>query len=308
MQSMTAICAVLGIARRSAYYVARARPAGRYPRADDGTVLQQIRAVTNSRATYGYRRVWAMVNRTFRTGYNRKRIRRVMQLHGLMLAPRVHRRHGRPHLGQIRQPASNQRWCSDVFLIPCWSGEVVSVAFAIDCHDREVPAYVASPRPLTGADIRTLMDRTLWARFGEAVLTAPHAIQWLSDNGPQYTATATVLYAHELGLVPITTPAYSPESNGLAEAFVGTFKRDYLGDVDLRDAETVLANLGGWVDDYNTQAPHSALGMRSPREYRAAAASTATPHLPQDARSSRGAAIWVPPENRGGGGACEQLT
>jgi len=224
--------------------------------------------VTNSRATYGYRRVWAMVNRTFRTGYKRKRIRRVMQLHGLMLAPRVHRRQGRPHVGQIRQPASNQRWCSDVFLIPCWSGEVISVAFAIDCHDREVSAFVASPRPLTGADIRTLMDRTLWARFGEATLKAPHAVQWLSDNGPQYTATATVLYAHELGLVPITTPAYSPESNGLAEAFVGTFKRDYVNGAELRDAETVLAQLGGWIDDYNTQAPHSALGMRSPVEYR----------------------------------------
>ena len=25
----------------------------------------------------------------------------------------------------------------------------------------------------------------------------------------------------------------------------------------------------GWIDDYNTQAPHSALGMRSPAEYRA---------------------------------------
>src|SRR2546427_10751467 len=285
---MPATGAALGRARRSRCYGPGPRPAGRYQRADDGTVLQQIRAVANSRATYGYRRVWAMVNRTFRTGYNRKRIRRVMRLHDLMLAPRVHRRHGRPHLGQIRQPASNQRWCSDVFLIPCWSGEVVSVAFAIDCHDREVPAYVASPRPLTGADIRTLMDRTLWARFGEAALKAPHAIQWLSDNGPQYTATATVLYAHELGLAPITTPAYSPESNGLAEAFVGTFKRDYLGDVDLRDAETVLANLGGWVDDYNTQAPHSALGMRSPREYRGASASTAPPQLPQDARSSSG--------------------
>ncbi len=179
------------------------------------------------------------------------------------------------------------------------------MAFAIDCHDREVPAYVASPRPLTGADIRTLMDRTLWARFGEVALKAPHAIQWLSDNGPQYTATATVLYAHELGLVPITTPAYSPESNGLAEAFVGTFKRDYLGDADLRDAETVLANLGGWVADYNSQAPHSALGMRSPRAYRAlmltaafgtATASTATPHLPQDARSSRGPLSGYPPK------------
>lgn len=302
---MTAVCAVLGIARRSAYYVARARADGRHHRATDDTVLQQVRAVTNSRATYGYRRVWAMVNRTFRTGYNRKRIRRVMQLHGLMLPPRVHRRHGRPHLGQIQQAASNQRWCSDVFLIPCWSGEVLSVAFAIDCHDREVPAYVASPRSLTGADIRTLMDRTLWARFGEATLKAPHAIQWLSDNGPQYTATATVLYAHELGLVPITTPAYSPESNGLAEAFVGTFKRDYLGDVDLRDAESVLPQLGGWFDDYNSQAPHSALGMRSPRDYRAAmltrafnatAASTAAPYLPQDARSTAGPVSAYPPQ------------
>jgi putative transposase len=302
---MTAICTILGIARRTAYYVARARAGGRQHRVADETVLQQIRAVTNSRATYGYRRVWAMVNRTFRTRYNRKRIRRVMQLHGLMLAPRVHRRHGRPHLGQIQQAVSNQRWCSDVFLIPCWSGEVVSVAFAIDCHDREVPAYVASPRPLTGADIRTLMDRTLWARFGEATLKAPHAIQWLSDNGPQYTATATVLYAHELGLVPITTPAYSPESNGLAEAFVGTFKRDYLGDAELRDAESVLTQLGAWFDDYNTQAPHSALGMRSPRDYRAsrltaavgaATASPTSPYLPQDARSAGGPLSGYPPK------------
>ena len=267
---MTVVCHTLGMGRRTGYYVVRDRPTGRYQRADDAAVLQQIRAVTNSRATYGYRRVWAMVNRTFRTGYNRKRIRRVMQLHGLMLPPRVHRRHGRPHLGQVQQPASNQRWCSDVFLIPCWSGEVISVAFAIDCHDREAVAWTASPRPLTGADIRTLMDRTLWARFGEATLQAPHAIQWLSDNGPQYTATASVLYAHELGLVPITTPAYSPQSNGLAEAFVGTFKRDYVSGADLRDAETVLAQLGDWFHDYNTRAPHSALGMRSPADYRAA--------------------------------------
>ncbi len=302
---MTAICSVLGIARRTAYYIARARPGRRYQRAPDETVFQQIRAVTNSRATYGYRRVWAMVNRTFRVRYNRQRIRRVMQLHGLMLAPRMHRRHGRPHIGQIRQPVSNQRWCSDVFLIPCWSGEVISVAFAIDCHDREAPAFVASPRALTGADIRTLMDRTLWARFGEATLKAPHAIQWLSDNGPQYTATATVLYAHELGLVPITTPAYSPEGNGLAEAFIGTFKRDYVDGADLRDDETVLAQVAGWFDDFNTQAPHSALGMRSPHDYRAVmlrtavdtpTTSSATPHLAQDTRSPGGPLSEYPPK------------
>jgi putative transposase len=187
-----------------------------------------------------------------------------MQFHGLMLAPRVHRRHGRPNLGQIQQPTSNQRWCSDVFLILLLERRGVTVAFAIDCHDREVPVYVVAPS-LTGADIRTLMDRTLWARFGEATLQARHAVQWLSDNStrpPRRCSTAM-----NSGLVPITTPAYIPESNGLAEAFVGTFKRDHVTGAELRDAETVLAQLGGWFDDYNTQAPHSALGMRSPAGY-----------------------------------------
>jgi transposase InsO family protein len=78
-----------------------------------------------------------------------------------------------------------------------------------------------------------------------------------------------VLYAHALGLTPITTPAYSPESNGLAEAFVHTFKRDYVHGAELRDAEAVLTQLAGWIEDYNRQAPHSALGMRPPTEYRA---------------------------------------
>jgi putative transposase len=50
-----------------------------------------------------------------------------------------------------------------------------------------------------------------------------------------------------LGLVPITTPAYSPESHGFAEAFAHTFKRDYVRIAVLRDAETVLAQLGSWV-------------------------------------------------------------
>src|SRR5205823_13650302 len=130
----------------------------------------------------------------------------------------------------------------------------------------------------------------------------------------QYTAPATVLYGHELGLVPITTPAYSPESNGLAEAFVGTFKRDYLGDADLRDAESVLAQLGAWFDDYNTQAPHSALGIRSPCDYRAltltaaigaATASTTAPYLPQDARSAGGPLSGDPPRIGGEAAAAD---
>ena len=66
---------------------------------------------------------------------------------------------------------------------------------------------------------------------------------------------------------PCTTPVRSPQSNGMAEAFVKTFKRDYVRVNPLPDAETVLRQLAGWFQDYNESHPHSGLGMRSPKEF-----------------------------------------
>jgi len=166
-------------------------------------------------------------------------------------------------------PSSNQRWCSDGFNIKCWNGETVRVAFALDCHDREAIEHVAAARDLNGHDIRLLLDRALWSRFGERTLNSPIQIQWLSDNGGPYVSTETVLYAQTLGFNPITTPAYSPESNGMAEAFVNTIKRDYVGGADLSDADTVIRQLPDWIQDYNRIAPHSALGFLSPKDFRA---------------------------------------
>jgi integrase-like protein len=67
--------------------------------------------------------------------------------------------------------------------------------------------------------------------------------------------------------------------------------------------ESVLAQLAGWFDDYNSQAPHSALGVRSPREYRAltlpmaSETTTASPYLAQDARSTAGPLSGYPPKS-----------
>ena len=52
-------------------------------------------------------------------------------------------------------------------------------------------------------------------------------MEWLADNGSCFTAHETVAFAHAIGLVPCFTPVRSPQSNGIAEAFVKTFKRDY---------------------------------------------------------------------------------
>ena len=59
----------------------------------------------------------------------------------------------------------------------------------------------------------------------------------------------------------------SPQSNGMAEAFVRTIKRDYVRVNPTPDAQTVIRSLPKWFDHYNQLHPHRALGYRSPREF-----------------------------------------
>jgi len=265
-RKMAVICRVLGISRACAYRTSAGRPA-RYATAADRVVTAQIRTIIRTRAAYGARRVRALVNREFATGYNLKRIRRVMALHDWTLPRTARRRTGRAHRGRIQRDVSNERWCSDGMEIACWNGEIVQVAFALDCHDREALAHVAVPRDLRATDIQQLMQSAVGARFG--VHRRPDApIQWLSDNGSIYTALDTVGAADRLNLAPITTPPSSPQSNGMSEAFVNTMRRDYLAGADLSTAGRVLEQIPAWIADYNAVAPHSALGYQSPQQYR----------------------------------------
>lgn len=264
-QPMARIARVLGIGRATAYRDLGPRPS-RYQRRDDGVVCAQIKEVLRERGSYGYRRTTALVNRAYQTGYNRKRIQRVMRLGGFSLTVRRRVRNRRPHRGRVMMPGSNQRWCSDKMTIVCWNGELVELIFAKDCHDREAIAAIAESRPIAGADIRRLMRRAVFARFGSQGPDEP--VQWLSDNEGIYTSLETVIEAERLGLVPVTTPVASPESNGMAESFVNTLRRDYLDGADLSNAARVIEQVPGWIEDYNVNAPHSALGYRSPVEYR----------------------------------------
>lgn len=122
-------------------------------------------------------------------------------------------------------------------------------------------AFVARPHDLTRHEIMELTDKTVVHRFCSSAEKLPHPIEWLSDNGSQYTAGETRVYGDAWGFLVRNTPAYSPESNGMSEAFVGTFKRDYVYTHELPSAAEVLRQLPVWFED-------SGLGYLSPREYR----------------------------------------
>src|SRR5512132_3496674 len=199
---------------------------------------------------------------------NHKRVHRVMKLHNLLLQRHAGGTEHR-HDGRIAVDRSDLRWCSDGFEIGCDNGEKVRVAFALDCCDREAMSHVATTEGIKGEDVRDLMVTAVEHRFGR-VNQLPQTIEWLSDNGSGYTAHETRRFARDIGLEPRTTPIESPQSNGMAEAFVRTIKRDYVRVSPCPDAHTVMHQLSAWINHYNDVHPHKALGYRSPREFIAA--------------------------------------
>lgn len=133
-------------------------------------------------------------------------------------------------------------------------------------------AAIATTGGITAEMVQDLLLESLEYRFGQSE-RVPHPLEWLTDNGSCYIAKETRAFASSLGFVVCTTPVRSPQSNGMAEAFVKTFKRDYVYLNDLPDAATVMARLPEWIEDYNRSHPHKGLKMKSPWEYRAELAS-----------------------------------
>ena len=274
---MKAVCTALGVARsnvmarmaRSDEWQDRRRSP---PRADDREVLAEIEQAAAGLPSYGYRRIWAVIrNRRAsetKPAINAKRVYRMMRDHSLLLWRRGQRRvDNRRHDGKIAVSESNIRWCSDGFEVACDNGERVRVAFALDCCDREAMSWIATTRGIDAQMVRDMMVEAVESRFG-AVDQLPHPIEWLSDNGSCYTAHETRGFARDLGLNPITTPVASPQSNGMAESFVKTLKRDYAQFAYRADAHAVFMQLPAWFEHYNDVHPHSALKYLSPRMFR----------------------------------------
>ncbi|MGO0472112.1 IS3 family transposase [Escherichia coli] len=237
---------------------------------DDTDVLLRIHHVIGELPTYGYRRIWALLRRQAELdgmpAINAKRVYRIMRQNALLLERKTAVPPSkRAHTGKVAVKESNQRWCSDGFEFRCDNGEKLRVTFALDCCDREALHWAVTTGGFDSETVQDVMLGAVERRFGNELPASP--VEWLTDNGSCYRANETRQFARMLGLEPKNTAVRSPESNGIAESFVKTIKRDYISIMPKPDGLTAAKNLAEAFEHYNEWHPHSALGYRSPREY-----------------------------------------
>jgi putative transposase len=116
-------------------------------------------------------------------------------------------------------------------------------------------SFLATTGGISGDDVQDLMVAAVEHRFG-GVNRLPVTIEWLSDNG---AATLQVIFAASLatsGLNREQHPSERPQSNGMAEAFVRTIKRDHVRISPRPNTESVMLQRPSWIDHYNRASQH----------------------------------------------------
>src|SRR5258708_4380049 len=137
---MKTVAEVIGVSRSNLADRLQERCKKRRPPLPDDELVSKIKAVIAELATYGYRRVHAVLKRqALAAGLkppNHKRVYWVMKVHGLLLDRHVSGDERR-HDGRIAVDERNRRWCSDGFEIGCGNRERGRRALALDCWHRE---------------------------------------------------------------------------------------------------------------------------------------------------------------------------
>jgi transposase InsO family protein len=133
-----------------------------------------------------------------------------------------------------------------------------AVHVAIDDYSRL--AYVEILEDERGVTCAGFLDRAV-AWF------AQHAVpveRIMTDNGSGYVSTVFAAACTHLHIRHIRTRPYRPRTNGKAERFIQTLLRDWAYAARYQTSQHRALALTPWIEYYNHQRPHGALGHRPP--------------------------------------------
>lgn len=88
----------------------------------------------------------------------------------------------------------------------------------------------------------------------------------ITDNGPQFVARDFKQFVRETGLQHVRTSPYYPQSNGKIERWHRTLKQDAIRPKTPLSLEDARQLVGDFVDHYNTERLHSAIGYITPAD------------------------------------------
>jgi len=256
------ICRIVGLSRSVQQYT----PAPK----DDAAVVGRMKELATENRRYGYLRLHAMLRREGLVA-NRKRTYRLYTEEGLQV--RTKKRRKLPRRDRIAPQVPErpmQRWSLDFVsdqLADCRRFRVLNI---VDDHSRFCPGQIVDVS-ISGARVaRHLDDLALLHGLPEEIVL---------DNGPEGTSRAMFDWSERTGVRLRFIEPGKLVQNAFVEILNGKLRDECLNEHLFFLMSHTRAVIAGWVDDYNTERPHSALGYRTPMEVLTTHAATALESL-----------------------------
>lgn len=245
-------CSVIGADRTSIRY--------RSHRPDDADLRERLRELASERRRFGYRRLHVLLRREG-VVVNRKKVQRLYREEGLS----VRRRKGRKKAMGTRAPIliearPNARWSIDFVHDQFVHGRRFRIFNVIDDVTKECLAAVVDTSISGHRVARELTN--LIERRGKPTLI-------VSDNGTEFTSNAMLAWTEHTGVAWHFIAPGKPMQNGICEAFNSKMRDELLNETLFFGLVQARATVAQWVDDYNRNRPHSALGYQTPAEFAA---------------------------------------
>ncbi|MFC7968935.1 IS3 family transposase [Streptomyces cinereoruber] len=159
----------------------------------------------------------------------------------------------------------NERWVADFTYVSTWSGTVY-IAFVVDVFSWAIVGWSAAASKRAQLVLDAL-DMALWHR-DRAGNPAGSGLLHHSDAGSQYTSFAFTAHLLEAGIDASIGTVGDALDNALMESQIGLCKTELIHPRKpwhgLPDVELAAAK---WVDWFNNQRLHTAIGTIPPHEH-----------------------------------------
>ncbi len=203
----------------------------------------------------GYRRITYMMMDDNVVAVSPATVYRILKKHNLLMPwnPKASSK----GTGFKQPDGPHEHWHTDISHINI-DGTFYYLSTVLDGYSRYIVHWEIR-KQMTEQDVETIIQRAR-EKFPDA---KPRII---SDNGPQYIAKDFKSFIKACGMTHVRTSPYYPQSNGKIERWHKTIKSECIRKgvpLSLEDAQRIVTI---YVEHYNTQRLHSAIGYITPKD------------------------------------------
>ena len=241
-------------------------------------IIEWIKALyIEQNGILGYRQMTIAINRNYKTHFNQKRIRRLMQILHLQSVCRKKKYHyikSTPEVTaenilnrQFYADAPNEKWLTDVTEFKYYVGAEVKKLYLsaiLDLYDRRIVAYKIGT---------SNNNQLVFENFDEAVANNPTAHPLFhSDRGFQYTSRIFHDKLMKAGMRQSMSRVGRCIDNGPMEGYWGILKSEMYYLKKFTTQEELTKAIENYIDFYNTKRYQLRLKCMTPMEFHFAAA------------------------------------